>query len=1122
MASWTTKWKLPKTVDYKTKAPTGLSIKRNGMKFTFAWKCKDKNYGAGQWLEWAVRRVGSKTWDASRLVNISASTRKKVLTLDASDYYPTTSVKIAAIRFGVCGCRSDFTTTEIVKKDTAKKINWKQEIRHWTDVSKWVYKTFKLVAPKPPKAPTFARGNAYNGTFSWTAPTKATDHRPFTRVQYQSTLKKNFTGKLAKAGGWSAISNGSASGSKAYTEDSSLIANQSYTRIFRVRSCGPRGASKWMYKSHVYAMPNTPKIDTSIIQKTGLKRTRSNRQGSVIHTVVKWSVAKPANRPIDSMTAEYLVDTPESGLACPAGGSWTEALTVKWKDKTIGAEFNSDTDVGEDQCMWVRVTAKHDDNIAYSKPVRTMAGQLKDPTFVNPPTTTGTTISVEIANESEVPGSRVAVWLRRASTKDKQICIGIISAGQTTATINCPNLSNETSYQVGLQTFTGTAAGSNVSEQSYKIYTLTTTMTSKLVWNDTSTLAQPPDKLTATATASDSVKLSWDWTWADAEAVQIAWADHEDAWESTEEPSTYDIDHKATHWSVGGLDAGATWYFRARFIDTSGEDDIYSPWSDIVSLNLASAPTSPTLAASDAVLNMSDTIYMTCGSTGTGDFTVSIAEVIVTEGYVANPPVRPAESPLLISYTEFEVTEEVEGQEVTRTKYKKEEVLAASGMPVIILQEPVTAQLAISISDINELYTARSLTQYKWTENTMHYLAARVTNAEGVASETWSNLVAVQIVAEPVITSVTTSLVTETVTEDEDEGTPVTRTVNALKALPLTVAVIGAGEGGITRVAITRADDYRIARPTEFKEDRYAGEIIAVVQQTGEALISIGKDDLIGALDDEAKYILSATVVDNYGQSVTEEIEFEARWTHQPEIPAATVEVDDDNMIVKITPTVPDGYTAETGDVCDIYRLSIDRPVLIVRDAIYGITYVDPYPAFNEHGGHLVVAKTANEDYITSDGRLSWLYLQGEAEDIINEDTVIIDFDGQRISLPYNISLGNSWEKDFERTTYLGGSVEGDWNPAVTRDLDLSTDVVLTVPAGSQTQSDMRRLADFPGICHVRTPEGSSFAANINVTENIDGSKANLISYSLDVKKVDPEGEEGMTLAQWNSMHGGN
>ena len=232
MASWTTKWKLPKTVDYKTKAPTGLSIKRSGMKFTFAWKCKDKNYGGGQWLVWAVRRVGSKTWDASRLVNISASTRKKVVT------------------------------------DTAKKINWKQEIRHWADASKWVYKTFKLVAPKPPKAPTFARGNAYNGTFSWSAPTSATDHRPFTRVQYQSTLKKNYTGKLAKAGGWSAISNGSASGSKAYTEDSSLIANQSYTRIFRVRSCGPRGASKWMYKSHVYAMPNVPKIDTSIIQKT--------------------------------------------------------------------------------------------------------------------------------------------------------------------------------------------------------------------------------------------------------------------------------------------------------------------------------------------------------------------------------------------------------------------------------------------------------------------------------------------------------------------------------------------------------------------------------------------------------------------------------------------------------------------------------------------------------------------------------------------------------------------------------------------------------------------------------------------------------------------------------------
>lgn len=54
--------------------------------------------------------------------------------------------------------------------------------------------------------------------------------------------------------------------------------------------------------------------------------------------------------------------------------------------------------------------------------------------------------------------------------------------------------------------------------------------------------------------------------------------------------------------------------------------------------------------------------------------------------------------------------------------------------------------------------------------------------------------------------------------------------------------------------------------------------------------------------------------------------------------------------------------------------MSVDRAELILENGVYGQKYVDPYPALNEYGGILVVNKTANGDYITSDSSFAWLY----------------------------------------------------------------------------------------------------------------------------------------------------
>ena len=66
-----------------------------------------------------------------------------------------------------------------------------------------------------------------------------------------------------------------------------------------------------------------------------------------------------------------------------------------------------------------------------------------------------------------------------------------------------------------------------------------------------------------------------------------------------------------------------------------------------------------------------------------------------------------------------------------------------------------------------------------------------------------------------------------------------------------------------------------------------------------------------------------------------------------------------------------------------------------------------------------------------------------------------------------------------------------------------------------------RRLASYPGLCHIRTVDGSSFACDIQVSEDrrYDQDTARA-EYTLSVTRVDPEELEGMTYAEWISEEG--
>jgi hypothetical protein len=397
-----------------------------------------------------------------------------------------------------------------------------------------------------------------------------------------------------------------------------------------------------------------------------------------------------------------------------------------------------------------------------------------------------------------------------------------------------------------------------------------------------------------------------------------------------------------------------------------------------------------------------------------------------------------------------------------------------------------------------------------WTTGTSYELAVCVTSESGRRSE-WSAPVPVHV-ADPITASISqSSLVEQTLTEDGVE-----RTVMSLTEMPLTVTVIGAGLGGVTRLVIERAEAYRITRPDERDFNGYDGETIAIYTQTGEAAITIDNDDLIGALDDGAKYRLIATVQDGIGQMAEVVQEFEIHWAHQALIPTAVVVIDPDEMIAKITPVAPDG-ALET-DVCDIYRLSADRPELIYPNAVFGQTYVDPYPAIGEHGGHRCVFKTANGDFITEDSELAWVDTRADDGDILEHEDNVIDFGTDSVALRYNADLSNTWAKDFTETQYLGGSIQGDWNPAVSRSGTFSA---VTVADEIDMIESMRRLAVYTGICHVRTKDGSSYSADVQVGDAYRQDTAHkLVTFDLKITRVDREDYDGMTLEEWQAMEG--
>lgn len=1000
-----------------TKAPTGLAIARDGLSFTCTWKLGQK-YNKKQQFE---QNLGE--WAGA--VDIGKAETTRTITISLANFYPNTAAFLNAVTFRVRGLHG----------------------KSWSAFSQY---GLTLQTPDPP---TLTGGKDENlattAKFTWSLETDDKSVKVFTDVEYQSVLiagcNETDGSKLdayfnSRQTGWR-TGHGGANDSRTITEVSSDVASGSHTRWFRVRSRGPKGASAWRYAKFVYAAPNA----ANITKATATKLAAGGYQVSV-----GWTAASSAAYPIDQVTVDYTKAIPDANLNAPAGATWTTARTLKQSTTSNAVSFVVDGDLANDQVLFVRVNTEHE---SQNEPTNSAAkiaayGKLKTPSISNISTVDSTyRATVTVTKATEVPGAFTVILYRTADKPSMISTVGIIASG-TSYTAQLPNWTGKTK-QFGVYNAVGTYR-QITRQDGITSFEVTAKMTSETEW-DGGTVPNAPSEVTLRPTdIPGTVKVTWDWPWTEADSATISWSDHADAWGSTDEPAEYTIENtQANEWNVSGLETGKRWFFRVRLTKGRDESAINGAWSEIVTIDLSSAPSIPTLSLS--------------------------AGIIPEKGSVA----------AFWSYVSTDGTAQAYAEICEAT-------ISGSGITYGRI--------------IGSTQTAQHLTIYAedagWNEGETHYLCVRVVSASGRVSDDWSDPVPVIIAAPLEINIASTSL--------EARTTP--RTYNALTEMPLTATITGAGNGGTTSLIIERARDYHVDRPDEEDFNGHQGETIAIITQTGEAPIVINRDDLLGALDDGAQYNLIATIQDGLGQSATETILFEVDWSHQAVMPEATVRIEEG--VAVITPVQPTGY--EEGDTVDIYRLSADKPELIIKGAEFGTAYVDPFPAFNEFGGHRVVYRTVDGDYITAEGELAWIDLQKPEGDYIKSISSVVDFDGTQIELLYDTTQSTKWAKDFRETRYLGGSIQGDWNKGVEVSSSLKTAKV-TIKDQESMQA-IRRLAAYPGVCHIRTVDGSSYNCDIQVSVDRQYDRETIrATYSLDIVKVDPEELDGQTYEEWQT-----
>lgn len=189
-------------------------------------------------------------------------------------------------------------------------------------------------------------------------------------------------------------------------------------------------------------------------------------------------------------------------------------------------------------------------------------------------------------------------------------------------------------------------------------------------------------------------------------------------------------------------------------------------------------------------------------------------------------------------------------------------------------------------------------------------------------------------------------------------------------------------------------------------------------------------------------------------------------------------------------------YAKASNDTFSLYRVTTDGAYRIASGLVAGDSVTDPYAPFGELGGAYRLCT------VTEDGDMCW---RDDEYELPGSD-MRIDFGGSYVELPYDVSMSDSFLKDFEARHHYGEArPEGYWNESVTRTSSLSADLIRVKDA--DTVRRVRQLAQHAGPCFVRLPNGCAFEADVQVDDVSENRMGQIgIDISLKATEIAPTG----------------
>lgn len=165
----------------------------------------------------------------------------------------------------------------------------------------------------------------------------------------------------------------------------------------------------------------------------------------------------------------------------------------------------------------------------------------------------------------------------------------------------------------------------------------------------------------------------------------------------------------------------------------------------------------------------------------------------------------------------------------------------------------------------------------------------------------------------------------------------------------------------------------------------------------------------------------------------------------------------------------PTTTEAAATDVYDVFRVTPDGPYLVAEGVALDAVVDDPWAPYGETHYYRVRTRTVDgcEEYADYPYELWGKDLR-------------IDWGGRYIELPYDLSVSDQYEKDFEARRHLDGSVDGYWNQGAVKRGNLKTNIIKARDA--ERAAALRALGRHAGPCYVRLPDGCAYQADVQLS----------------------------------------